>query len=276
MKVDFHLHSNYSADGFISPEALAGYFEQGDIAALTDHETIAGLAAFANAMADRGAQAVMGIEWFLDGDDGHLLTYFSTIPIKLKTFLLERLDLERESNKKLAILLAQQYSKFPSPEDILYRYPHIESIISIPVLIKELVHILGVDKDVALEKIHNLRALISPPRILPLRADAFLLLCKDWKMVTVLAHPFRKLHRRNGSKPTSDMVLAKVNRLITLGLDGLEIDGWEVLPEERDFLFDIATFNKLIMTSGSDFHDSTKGLAPGTTPFQSTQLLEWL
>jgi PAS domain S-box-containing protein len=77
-RVDFHCHSNIS-DGYFSPEALADKLADAGVhyAALTDHDSIAGLTRFAHAAARRSVVAISGVELTatLDGVQLHLLAY---------------------------------------------------------------------------------------------------------------------------------------------------------------------------------------------------------
>jgi predicted metal-dependent phosphoesterase TrpH len=62
-EVDLHLHSSHS-DGVLAPEALVALLAASGVRlfALTDHDTVAGLAAAAAAAARHGLEAVPGIE----------------------------------------------------------------------------------------------------------------------------------------------------------------------------------------------------------------------
>lgn len=77
-RVDFHCHSAIS-DGYLSPEALANRLADAGVhyAALTDHDSIAGLARFARAAAARGVVAIPGVELtaLLGDRPVHLLAY---------------------------------------------------------------------------------------------------------------------------------------------------------------------------------------------------------
>jgi PAS domain S-box-containing protein len=77
-RVDFHCHSNIS-DGYFSPEALASKLAEAGVhyAALTDHDSVAGLKRFADAAARRSMVAIPGVELTatLDGVQLHLLAY---------------------------------------------------------------------------------------------------------------------------------------------------------------------------------------------------------
>lgn len=77
-RVDFHCHSTYS-DGTLSPRELAEQLADDGVAfaALTDHNTVEGLPAFAQALARHEVGAVTGVEisaWHESGEV-HLLGY---------------------------------------------------------------------------------------------------------------------------------------------------------------------------------------------------------
>ena len=76
--LNLHTHTAFS-DGELSPEALAGRLAGAGVryAALADHDTIAGLARFRDAMESRGVPTLPGLELTiqLDGRMAHLLAY---------------------------------------------------------------------------------------------------------------------------------------------------------------------------------------------------------
>jgi PAS domain S-box-containing protein len=77
VKVNLHCHSSLS-DGELAPEALAARLAHAgaQVAALTDHDTIGGLARFHEALESRGVRHIAGLE-LTAGDGGavHLLAY---------------------------------------------------------------------------------------------------------------------------------------------------------------------------------------------------------
>lgn len=77
-RVNLHCHSNLS-DGYLSPEAVAEQMAAADVrcAALTDHDTIAGLARFRDTLARFGIGCISGVEISVrvQGRDVHLLGY---------------------------------------------------------------------------------------------------------------------------------------------------------------------------------------------------------
>lgn len=77
-RVNFHCHSTLS-DGYLSPEAVAEQLAAAEVryAALTDHDTLAGIPRFKEALARLGIGHIVGLEIFaaFDGKEVHLLAY---------------------------------------------------------------------------------------------------------------------------------------------------------------------------------------------------------
>jgi len=78
IRVNFHCHSNVS-DGSLGPEQLAAELVAADVrfAALTDHDSVGGLAVFDRVLADHGIGLVTGVEISVEEapDSIHILAY---------------------------------------------------------------------------------------------------------------------------------------------------------------------------------------------------------
>jgi len=78
IRVNLHCHSDLS-DGQLSPEVLAERLARSGVrvAALTDHDTVAGLSRFREALARRGVGSISGLELSTHTKEGpiHLLAY---------------------------------------------------------------------------------------------------------------------------------------------------------------------------------------------------------
>lgn len=78
IRIDLHCHSSFS-DGTLAPEGVAHAMQAAGVrfAALTDHDTIDGLARFKSALAERGIGFISGMEWTASHPWGevHLLAY---------------------------------------------------------------------------------------------------------------------------------------------------------------------------------------------------------
>ena len=77
-RVDFHCHSNHS-DGVLSPRELAGQLAADKVAfaALTDHDSVEGLAEFRQVLTQRGVGFIPAVELTVQyqGREAHLLAY---------------------------------------------------------------------------------------------------------------------------------------------------------------------------------------------------------
>lgn len=77
-RVDLHCHSTFS-DGTLPPDRLADRLAEAGVvfAALTDHDTVEGVAAFAQRLARRGVGSIAGLEMTTQyrGRETHLLAY---------------------------------------------------------------------------------------------------------------------------------------------------------------------------------------------------------
>ncbi|MBU0596007.1 hypothetical protein KJ567_04935, partial [Candidatus Bipolaricaulota bacterium] len=119
----------------MTPEELARHFGHGDVAALTDHETLGGARRFIAACEARGVRPIIGVEWFLADHDGHLLTYFRDVSAVATAFVSSRREREIAANREAAVVLADRFEGFPDPDEILMHYPHPEQLIGVPALV---------------------------------------------------------------------------------------------------------------------------------------------
>ena len=108
--IDLHLHTTAS-DGRLEPAALVERARHVGIGTLsvTDHDTMAGVHAAAEAAASRGLEFLPGIEItaVLERRDVHILAYFlDQSPPGLEPFLEEQQADRRERARKMAELLA--------------------------------------------------------------------------------------------------------------------------------------------------------------------------
>ena len=78
-RIDLHCHSSCSGDGHLTPEALVARLAAAGVrhAALTDHDTIEGLAAFRREAERRGIGSLPGVEitCAFQEKEIHLLAY---------------------------------------------------------------------------------------------------------------------------------------------------------------------------------------------------------
>lgn len=115
IKIDFHLHSNFS-DGMFSPEILADQLAYAGVkyAALTDHDNIDGLQRFESATKQRGLLCINGVEISANkqGRIYHLLAY---------GFDSEHKQLHHELERNYKHLHPGFYAKLDKFKSMLYR-----------------------------------------------------------------------------------------------------------------------------------------------------------
>jgi len=92
--IDLHLHSTFS-DGSLSPEQLAREAKKANLtaAALTDHDSVSGVALFLEACAHENLRGIPGVEISVDDPRGtmHILGYFIDCQSKELNIHIEKL-----------------------------------------------------------------------------------------------------------------------------------------------------------------------------------------
>ncbi len=256
MSIDLHAHSTAS-DGTMSPAELVRYAHQKGLSALaiTDHDTIDGIAEAVVAGNVLGIEVVPGIELSVKYRDMHvhLLGYlFNCRHSQLHTTL-DQLQAGRvERNKKIianlnalgfAIEFAELKESAGSGQN---GRPHIARLM----IEKGFVGTM----DEAFEKYLGHGGLAYASRYI-LGVKEAIALIKNAGGAAVLAHPLQ-LDKQVDNLP---MV---VRRMCDLGLDGIEV----YYPNHsRQFRKRLKLLTKeycLLMTGGSDYHGSIR---PGTT-----------
>lgn len=260
MIIDLHTHSHYSPDGKLFIPELLKFYSAGDIVALTDHETIAGWRAFRDEALGKGITPIWGAEWFLR-DYCHILSYFvEEIPQDFYDFMGERRTKERHCMKLLYEKAKAQFATIPSYEDILASKPHPENILGLAALACHVAEKAQLDFKEAVEMLRNERGKIpdceKPQTFYP---RDIIQLIKSWNGISILAHPFKNSHKKEGRLPWAD-VQKKVRELAHMGIRGVELysDGSNL--EELEYLLSLSSELDLFVSIGSDYHDEEKGL----------------
>ena len=249
--VDLHSHTTAS-DGTYEPEENVKRAKEKELKALgiTDHDTVAGVAAAIEASHRWNVEVVPGIEISTvdQNQDIHVLGYY--INYKDKQFLsrLEELRATRDRRNEMLvhnlralgidITLEEVAARRKMDEGNLGR-PHIAEVL----MAKGIVSSMEEAFEQYLGKTG--KAYANPPRIGP--EDAI-----DWIKqaggVPVLAHP--------GLYGDDKLVL----RLIEYGLEGIEAFHTDHTKEQEDYYADLAKRFGLICTAGSDFHGERNGV----------------
>ncbi len=243
MRADLHLHTNAS-DGQYSPAELVELARKFDVIAITDHDTTAGVAEAQRTAAQYGGPVVIpGIELSTEDDDGdvHVLGYFVDIDdaafqATLTNFRSDRFNRGQRMLEKLAALgLPLEWDRVMAiANGGAIGRPHIARAM----LEKGYVESV---KDAFNRYIGNGGpAYVARKRLTPEEAVE---LIHSANGVAVLGHPGLLKNYR-----------AMLQRLIAVGLDGVEVAHPSNSDNVRLDLRAFAAEHGLIMTGGSDFH----------------------
>jgi len=264
MKADLHVHSNAS-DGKLSPAAVVDYAaEKGvTVMALTDHDSVGGVAEAAGAAESRGVVLIDGVELTSSafGQEAHLLGYFVAPAHPELQGGLEQLRRRRASRGRDTVALLQQLG-YPLPWEQVQAIAGGGSV-GRPHVARALVT-AGYAQDIADAFARFLSegapAYIPAPSLDVLESIAIVRAAGG---IPVLAHPIA--------------LLEAVPALIEAGLEGIEVYYGAYSLAQREQLAAFATEHGLLQTGGSDFHgvDNREGrdLGSGDLPPEHVQQL---
>ena len=257
--IDLHTHSTAS-DGSDTPAelmALAGQVGLSAIA-LTDHDTVEGLAEARKAAAEHGVRLVQGCELSCEVGKAtmHLLVYFiddGTGPLQDRLHALQQ---GRATRNERIVGLLQQNGFDITLDEILTEAgggsvgrPHFAAVM----LRKGYVASIQDAFDTWLAK--GKPAYLERDRLLPEEA---IRLTHASGAVAVLAHPV-------SLNLEPEPLEAFIGDLTEMGLDGMECDYGRFSPEERARYREMARSLGLVPTGGSDYHGRYKpDIALGT------------
>jgi predicted metal-dependent phosphoesterase TrpH len=228
------------------------------VLALTDHDTVAGIAEARAAGAELGVEIIPGVELStsLAGGEGvHLLGYF--IATDHPALLTGLAKYARDREERMASMIGR-LARIGAPVDAeRVRAIAGHGTVGRPHLARALVEAgHAVDLRDAFDRFigGGKPAFVPRPRVDPRDAIA---LIRAAGGVPVLAHPY-----------TAGGVESVLDRLIPAGLRGMEVDYGPYTPEEREALRETATRRGLIATGGSDYHGPgmTAGRELGAAP----------
>ena len=246
--VDLHTHTTAS-DGTQSPAENVRLAAQAGLAAvaITDHDTVSGIAEALEEGKRLGIEVVPGVEisTYASNQDIHVLGYYIDYD---SPRLLERLEQLRETRNKRNEMLVERLQTLgveismaevlkelegvKSEGDTIGR-PHIASV-----LLKK-GYVASISE--AFERYLGKQgaAYVNPPRIHPATAVAWI---HEAGGAAVLAHP--------GLYGDDKLV----GELIASGLDGIEVYHADHTSEDEDRYRMLAEKHGLLITAGSDFH----------------------
>jgi hypothetical protein len=242
--IDLHSHSTAS-DGEHSPEEVVARAAQAGIRtlAITDHDTVAGLAAARAAGDGRGVRVVPGIELsaFVHAREAHLLGHFVRPEDPRLATLAERLRVERDGRMALMV---QKVCALGLP----VRLEEVRALAGAAPLGRPHLARVMVEKGYVLSTREAFERYLGDRR--PAWVDRFRLGCaeairliRDAGGAATLAHP-----------GASKMEWGDVQALARAGLAGLEVYHPDHNPSVRQKYLGLARDFRLVATAGSDFH----------------------
>lgn len=257
MKCDLHIHSVCS-DGIYPPQKLVEMAKQKglDCIALTDHDTVQGVAEARQRAKELGIKCLVGIE----------LSCYSVCEVHMLGYNMDTSDpgFAREIDSIVQLrnrrneLIRQKLSQHGVELDVSKLNRH--GTVGRGVMAREMVR-LGYCKDIAevFEKYLGVDkcCYVQSQRLTPVEGIQLVL---RYGGIPVLAHP-KKLR-------LGDMNFEQfVKPLVLAGLGGIEADYFAHNNAERRYYGKIARKYRLVITGGSDFHDYTHGTDLGKKSF---------
>lgn len=250
--IDLHAHSTES-DGTLAPAELVGLAAQIGLRAiaLTDHDTVSGLAEAQAAADGNGIELVPGIELSteLDGREVHILGYYVD---EGKTEFMQELRHFRESRELRNLRMTEKLQKEGFEieyADIQSAYPH--SVITRAHFAHYLVnHGMVPDRDTVFREYlgNGCRCYVPREKLTPAAAIS---LIQKGGGVACFAHPIL-------CHLLPEELDALVGTLKAQGLAGIEAVYSTYSPEEEQLVRSLAKKHGLLLSGGSDFHGANK------------------
>ncbi len=257
--IDLHAHTTAS-DGSLSPTELVRHASTLGLTALavTDHDTLGGLAEAQRAAVEAGLDLVPGVELSVEDDQGrfHLLGYLfdpNNGPLQetLVSIRASRAERNEQMGRKMAelglpVTMEDVRAEAGEEADVIARPHFAQALIKQGVVtsVKE-----AFDRYLATGKPLYLPKDVLTPR------DAIALIHGAGGLA-VMAHP--------GLVPLSTEAFTQRVETLTRedGLDGLEAYYSQHTPADTARFLALAQANTLLVTGGSDFHGTPKPHVP--------------
>lgn len=246
--IDLHLHSTAS-DGTAAPEAVVAAARAAGVSAiaLTDHDTIEGIAEARQAADRAGIELVPGVE---------LSAYEGAAEIHVLGLHLQLLDEMRDA------LTIFRLARRERAEGIV----RLLNDAGVRITFDD---VLAVAQDAAIGRPHIARAMVANGWAMDLRDafDRYLGAGRpaylDKRRIT-LSESIALIHRCGGiavlAHPGADGTHERLERLGAMGLDGLEVIHPSHSAEDRARLLALANHLNLVPSGGSDSHGSVEGV----------------
>ena len=251
-RIDLHTHSNCS-DGSLSPRELVHLAKKRDLGAiaLTDHDTVAGVAEAVAAGKELGVEVVPGVEISAQYSPGtmHILGYyFDTSHPELLKALEELQQARAERNPKIIERLQSLGLEITTAEVVNISggqvgRPHIARALV------ERGYVSSIDEAFSRYLKKGGVAYVEKFRFPP--QEAIVMIRRAGGLAT-LAHPFT-LEIEDSRELTS-----LTSELQEMGLEGIEVFYPDHTEEMTVIYYNIARGLGLVSTGGSDFHGNLK------------------
>ncbi len=250
--IDLHVHSTAS-DGSLTPRELVYYAAEKQLSAiaLTDHDTVSGLAEAMAASHHAGIEVIPGVEmscvW--EGTEIHILGYFAdTASAALQDGLAWFRRMRDERNETIldnlaedGILLTEEELRAGDPDTVITR-AHFARLLT------EKGYVQNRKEAFAGYLVYGGKYVPTKDELTPERVMQMFYESRIWPS---LAHPVQ-YHL------DEDSLVQLISELKSMGLRGLEV--WHSSQSWQDTarLQTIARLTGLLPTGGSDFHGSSK------------------
>ncbi len=244
--IDLHSHTTAS-DGQYSPDELLQLAHAAGVTvlAVTDHDTVSGLAACEVAATARGMRLVPGIEvsaFIRPGKEVHILGHFVNPKEARIAAFGEQLKLEREK-RMVAMVAKVKALGFPITMDHVRQLAGPDAHLARPHLARVFVEMnYCTSTKEAFDRFLGDGKPASVPRYEITTAEGIALIHGAGGTAT-LAHP-----------GVSRVERYELEQMAKEGLDGLEVEHSDHPPSMREKFHQIAKDLNLVPTAGSDFH----------------------
>ena len=227
------------------------------VLAVTDHDTLGGVAASIAAGRELGVRVVPGVELSVSPPSGsmHILGY---LPEPVPAVLTARLDELRAAREARARRMVARLAEAGAPVDFADVARRAAGPIGRPHLADAVVAAGHArDRQDAFDRFLGDGGPAAEPHRAMAPEEALRLIAQAGG-AAALAHPASL--RLDGPA-----LSALVGRLAGAGLRGIEVHRPDHTPERRDAYAALARRHGLVATGGSDFHRPGEGLRPGDT-----------
>lgn len=250
--IDLHVHSTAS-DGTFTPSELVAEALRCNLCAfaLTDHDSVSGIAEAVDAGKASGIEVIPGIELSTDykGTEIHVVGLFiDTADPKLNAQIQAFVDNRDNRNLKMIDRLREEGFSITA-EEIYQRNP--DSVIARPHIARYLVDTNQVkDIKTVFDRYigDGCKCYVDRLKITPMEAVS---LIRHAGGIAILAHPCLYDMKRSE-------IETMVQEMLPFGLDGIEaIYSCSQGSDEKDFS-EMAARYGLVLSGGSDFHGSNK------------------